>query len=75
MGLYCVDQSMHMLRRGKLADAMAQIENMARADGGCVSMRPAKTVQGVPDFSCDLFGVGEQHIGVQVALQGLTWLT
>ena len=61
-------QGRDMFRRGELADAMAQIEDVRGACGGCIGVRLAKTVQHPNHFLLNLRRRRKQHIGIDVAL-------
>ena len=57
-----------------LADAVAEVENVRRTDpirviGGCCMGCP-EAVQHPCHFGLDLFGLGKQDVGVDIALQG-----
>ena len=55
MRVYEVHQGLHVIHRGVLQDAVAEIEDMARP--------PAHAVQDAPGLPLDLGGRGEQHHG------------
>ncbi|MEY3637421.1 MAG: hypothetical protein RIR68_554, partial [Pseudomonadota bacterium] len=69
MAVHRLHQRRHMLRRGVLADAVAQVEDVRGAGGGPVGVRRAKAVQHAVHLGRDLRGWRKQDVGVDVALQ------
>ena len=70
MGMHLVHQMRHMLGRRELADAVAQVEDVADAARGRIQVGRAKGIQHAAHLGADRIGRGKQHIGVDVALQG-----
>ena len=66
-----LDQGTHVLGRGVLADAMAQVKNMGRSRLVWIGVWSAKAVQDGAGLLSHLLGGGKQDVGVKVALQGL----
>ena len=57
----------HVLGRGVLADAVAQVEDVGGAGGGAVGVWLAKAIQHGVHLGDDLCGRRKQHVGVDVA--------
>ena len=54
MRVHGVHQRRHILWRGELADAVAQVENVRRAGGAAVGVRLAEAVEHAGHFSFNL---------------------
>ena len=70
MAVHGIHQYRHILRRGKLADTVPQVENMGRPLA-LPHVRLTKTVQHGLGLLGHLLGRGEKHIGVEIALNGM----
>jgi hypothetical protein len=65
------DQGRNMLRRGKLANAVAQIKDVCGSSAVGIGMRFTKTVQNPNDLFLNVLRRCEQAIGIDIALQRL----
>src|SRR5438309_11033316 len=70
MRVHRIDQYLHMVSGCELADAVPQVEDVGRALP-FAGVRLAETVEYRTRLCLDLRRVGEEHRGVEVALQGL----
>ena len=69
MGVHRIDEHRDVLGRCVLVDPVAQVEDMRGSDT-FTGVGRTEAVQHLDCLCLDLVGLGEQHIGVQVALQG-----
>lgn len=60
-----------MVWRGELADAVAEVEDVRWPRPRRVGVRHPKALQHLDHLGGDLRRWGKQHVGVDVALQGL----
>src|SRR6218665_1313808 len=71
VAVHGLDQCGHMRRRRELADSVAQVEDMRRPGGAAVGVGRAKAVEHLLHLLHDARRRGQQHMGVDVALQRL----